>query len=187
MTRLQGPPLRDYPHPKWGQTVALQSARGSGRLQSCSLRGSPRPVAGRCIQTHGWPAEANRSFAGSSGRRRWRVVSPELKLGGLRPMRGFGGYQRSTARMPYFIILPAFALSFVAAALGTAITCLWRPLRPVFPFAWRAWLWGTLGFLVSNSLVIAAVFAIVRLEKIVAHGSWLYKSVEIVGTGLLIL
>jgi len=89
--------------------------------------------------------------------------------------------------MPYFIIFLVFAVSFVAAALGTSIAWFWRPLRPVFPFAWRAWLWGTLGFLVSNALLIAAIFAIGQLEKTVTHGSWPYKSMEIVGFGLVVL
>ncbi len=59
--------------------------------------------------------------------------------------------------MPYFFVAAGFILFTVAAASGTALTWFYRPLRPVFPFTWRAWLWGTVGFAIANALLIGVV------------------------------
>jgi hypothetical protein len=66
--------------------------------------------------------------------------------------------------MPYFIVIAGFIVFTVAAAAGTALAWFYRPLRPVFPFTWRAWLWGTVGFVVANALLVGAVALVLRPE-----------------------
>ena len=66
--------------------------------------------------------------------------------------------------MPYFFVIPGFILFTVAAALGTALARFYRPLRSLFPFAWRAWLWGTVGFVIANALLIGAIALLLGSE-----------------------
>jgi MFS family permease len=70
----------------------------------------------------------------------------------------------SQSPMPYFFLVAGFILFTVAAALGTALTWFYRPLRPVFPLTWRAWLWGTVGFVLANALLIGAVALLLGAE-----------------------
>jgi hypothetical protein len=52
--------------------------------------------------------------------------------------------------MPYFFIAAAF-LMFTVLGIGAALVSrLWTPLRPIFPYAWRSWLWGSIGFVLAN-------------------------------------
>jgi hypothetical protein len=59
--------------------------------------------------------------------------------------------------MPYAFALAGFALFFALGAIGTASSFLFASLRGLQPYAWRAWLWGSIGFLVVNALLLAIV------------------------------
>lgn len=60
----------------------------------------------------------------------------------------------------------ATVLFFSTSAIGTCIVVLLPPLRKLVPFAWRIWLWGTLGFTCGFLLpdgVLVAVLMIVAI------------------------
>jgi len=59
--------------------------------------------------------------------------------------------------MPYAFALAGFALFFALGAIGTASSFLFASLRGLRPYAWRAWLWGSIGFLVTNALLLAII------------------------------
>jgi hypothetical protein len=59
--------------------------------------------------------------------------------------------------MPYAFALAGFALFFALGAIGTASSFLFASLRGLRPYAWRAWLWGCIGFLVTNALLLAMI------------------------------
>jgi hypothetical protein len=59
--------------------------------------------------------------------------------------------------MPYFFVAGGFILFTVAAAVVTLVTWRFQPLHALFPFTWRAWLWGSVGFAVANAILIGAV------------------------------
>ena len=75
--------------------------------------------------------------------------------------------------MPYFFVLAAFALISVAGAAGIAIAWLYRPLRPLFPFVWRAWLGALVGFVFANALLLATFWTALSLSAALGrnHGS----------------
>jgi hypothetical protein len=57
--------------------------------------------------------------------------------------------------MPYAVAFAGFALFLALGAIATASSFLFASLRGLRPFAWRAWLWGSIGFLVTNALLLA--------------------------------
>jgi hypothetical protein len=59
--------------------------------------------------------------------------------------------------MPYAFALAGFALFFTLGAISTASSFLFAALRSLRPYAWRAWLWGSIGFLVTNAVLVAIV------------------------------
>jgi hypothetical protein len=59
--------------------------------------------------------------------------------------------------MAYLLALAGFALFFALGAIGTASSFLFSSLRRLRPYAWRAWLWGSIGFLVVNVLFFAII------------------------------
>ena len=59
--------------------------------------------------------------------------------------------------MPYAFALAGFALFFALGAIGTASSFLLASLRGLRPYAWRAWLWGSIGFLATNALLLAII------------------------------
>ena len=59
--------------------------------------------------------------------------------------------------MPYAVALAGFALFFGLGAIGTASSFLFASLRGLRPYAWRAWLWGSLGFLAMNALLLIMI------------------------------
>ena len=67
--------------------------------------------------------------------------------------------------MPYFFVMAGFILAtFILAAITLA--CAVVPgLRPGFPFAWRVWLWSSVGCVVANVPVFALYFVPVALER----------------------
>src|SRR3981189_3442414 len=63
-----------------------------------------------------------------------------------------------TSNVPYVVVIAGFAILFVLAALTTASTFVLSALRWLRPFAWRVWLWGSIGFGVSNALLGALLY-----------------------------
>jgi len=59
--------------------------------------------------------------------------------------------------MAYLLALAGFALFFAFGAIGTASSFLFGSLRRLRPYAWRAWLWGSIGFFVANVLFFAII------------------------------
>jgi hypothetical protein len=59
--------------------------------------------------------------------------------------------------MPYDFALAGFALFFALGAIGTASSFLFASLRSLRPYAWRAWLWGSVGFLAANATLFAII------------------------------
>ncbi|MGE5189623.1 MAG: hypothetical protein ACM3NF_06155 [Gemmatimonadota bacterium] len=59
-----------------------------------------------------------------------------------------------TAGVPYLFIAAVVAAVVVLLG-GFAVACrVAPPLRPLFPFAWRIFLWSTVGVLVANGAVL---------------------------------
>ena len=59
--------------------------------------------------------------------------------------------------MAYFLILPAFALWLVVAAIGLAIIRTSDRFSRLRPYAWRVVLWSTVGFVVANLALVVIV------------------------------
>jgi hypothetical protein len=59
--------------------------------------------------------------------------------------------------MPFAFALVGFALFFALGAIATAASFLFASLRSLRPYAWRAWLWGSIGFLATNALLLAII------------------------------
>ena len=71
--------------------------------------------------------------------------------------------------MPFGASLLILMLLTFAGAVGTLATILFRGLRPLRPYAWRMWLWGTVGLVVANMALFAILVPI--LSRVgVAHG-----------------
>jgi hypothetical protein len=56
--------------------------------------------------------------------------------------------------MPYTFALAGFALFFALSAIATASSFLFASFRRLRPYAWRVWLWGSVGFLVTNAVLL---------------------------------
>ena len=67
--------------------------------------------------------------------------------------------------MPYFLILPAFAIWLVLAA--TAVVACWAiaPLRPLLGCVWRIAFWASAGLIGANLLVLGAGLLELRLSN----------------------
>jgi hypothetical protein len=84
--------------------------------------------------------------------------------------------------MPYFFVAAAFAAFFLAMGIASLIVLAFRSLRHLLSFAWRIWLWSSLGFVAANALLIAAVrFGILPLLDATTSPPWLRNSVGILG------
>ena len=60
--------------------------------------------------------------------------------------------------MPYaFAFLEAVVFT-IAGAAATLTAVFLSPLRHLLAFAWRIWLWGSVGFVIANSLLLAVLF-----------------------------
>ena len=60
--------------------------------------------------------------------------------------------------MPYAFALLEAVIFTVAGAVATLATALFSPLRDLLAFAWRMWLWGSVGFIVGNVVILAILF-----------------------------
>jgi len=59
--------------------------------------------------------------------------------------------------MPFAFALFGFALFFALGAIATASSFLFAALRGLRSYAWRAWLWGSIGFFVTNAVLLAII------------------------------
>jgi hypothetical protein len=72
--------------------------------------------------------------------------------------------------VPFGASLLILMLLTFAGGVGTLATLLFRGLRPLRPYAWRMWLWGTVGLVVANMALFAILVPI--LSRVgAAHGS----------------
>jgi hypothetical protein len=65
--------------------------------------------------------------------------------------------------MPYFIILPAFALYLLAAGVALAVTYFYAPAASFRPYATALLIWPSAGFIVSS-----AIYAVVMIGLLAA-------------------
>jgi hypothetical protein len=63
-----------------------------------------------------------------------------------------------TSNVPYVIMIAEFAIFLVLGALVTASSFVSSKLGWFRPYAWRIWLWGSIGFVVSNALLFALLY-----------------------------
>jgi hypothetical protein len=60
--------------------------------------------------------------------------------------------------VPYVLALVEAVLFTLAGAAATLATTSYSPLKPFFAFAWRMWLWGSIGFILANAVLLAILF-----------------------------
>ena len=60
--------------------------------------------------------------------------------------------------MPYAVALFEAVVFTFAGAAATLAAVFFALLRPFFAFAWRMWLWGSIGFVVANLVLLAILF-----------------------------
>jgi hypothetical protein len=60
--------------------------------------------------------------------------------------------------VPYVSVIAGLAIFFVLGALITASSFLFATLRWLRPYAWRVWLWGSIGLVVSNAFLFALLY-----------------------------
>ncbi len=60
--------------------------------------------------------------------------------------------------MPYVLALLEAVVFTVAGSIATLTTAFYSPLRDLRGFAWRIWLWGSVGFVIGNALLLAILF-----------------------------
>lgn len=63
-----------------------------------------------------------------------------------------------TSDVPYVVAIAGFAIFLILGALTTASSFIFSTLGWLRPFAWRVWLWGSTGFVVSNALLFALLY-----------------------------
>lgn len=76
------------------------------------------------------------------------------------------------AHMAYFLVLPAFALWLIVAALAVAIVKTVPRLASIYPYAWRVSVWATVGFVIANvALAVAVAVGFVAVDRYSAEPS----------------
>jgi len=60
--------------------------------------------------------------------------------------------------VPYAFALLAAVIFTLAGAVATLATAFFSPLRNLLGFAWRMWLWGSVGFIIGNVVLLAILF-----------------------------
>src|ERR1700675_3653249 len=63
-----------------------------------------------------------------------------------------------TSNVPYVFVIAGFAIFLVLGALKTASSFVFSALRWLKPYAWRVWLWGSIGFVASDALLGALLY-----------------------------
>ena len=77
--------------------------------------------------------------------------------------------RRSSLYMPYFFIAPAFALYLVLGGILVVACRVIDSRRRLLSYVWRIWLWGGIGFVVANMLLVAILY--VPLTHLAVSGS----------------
>ena len=83
--------------------------------------------------------------------------------------------------MPYFLILPLFAILVGLLSLGVLLAALVPSLRHWLPLAWRLLLWCPLGFLLGNLVILLVMLALGQLLFPAAEGSWMQAPAGLLG------
>jgi hypothetical protein len=60
--------------------------------------------------------------------------------------------------VPYVFALLEAVVFTVAGAAATLATAFYSPLRELRAFAWRMWLWGSVGFVIGNAVLLVILF-----------------------------
>jgi hypothetical protein len=63
-----------------------------------------------------------------------------------------------TSNVPYVVVIAGFAIFLILGALTTASSFIFSTLGWLRPYAWRVWLWGSVGFVVSNAFLFALLY-----------------------------
>ena len=72
-----------------------------------------------------------------------------------------------------------FVLFFVAAAIATIASWFLRPLRSLFPVAWRAWLFGSVGFVCGNAALFGILWLLGGTGSFDQNASWAQKTLSV--------
>jgi len=72
--------------------------------------------------------------------------------------------------MPYFFILPAFVLYFLAMSVAIAVTFLWRQIAPLRRYFVSILIWSSLGLILSTVVYVLLLIASVYLLRQVGDG-----------------
>jgi len=64
--------------------------------------------------------------------------------------------------VPYAFALLEAVIFTVAGAVATLATAFLSPLRDLLAFAWRIWLWGSVGFIIGNVVLLAILFPFIK-------------------------
>src|SRR5207245_405441 len=67
------------------------------------------------------------------------------------------GPQASALRITYVLIC-LIVVGAVGGAVAALATAFFSPLRGLLDFAWRMWLWGSVGFIIGNVVLLAILF-----------------------------
>lgn len=60
--------------------------------------------------------------------------------------------------MPYVFALLEAVVFTMAGAAATLTTAFFSPFKYLLAFAWRMWLWGSVGFVIANVILLAILF-----------------------------
>jgi len=60
--------------------------------------------------------------------------------------------------VPYVLALVEAVIFTLAGAGATLATAFFSPLRDLLAFAWRMWLWGSVGFIIGNVVLLVILF-----------------------------
>jgi hypothetical protein len=60
--------------------------------------------------------------------------------------------------VPYAFALLEAVVFTMAGVLATLTAVFFSPFKHVLAFAWRMWLWGSLGFIIANLVLLAILF-----------------------------
>ena len=71
--------------------------------------------------------------------------------------------------MPYFFLAPGFALYLILGGILILACRVIDSLRRFFSYVWRIWVWGGIGFIVANALLVAILY--VPLTRIGVTGA----------------
>ena len=72
--------------------------------------------------------------------------------------------------MPYFFILPAFVLYFLAMSAAIVVTLLYPPVAPLRRYVTSMLIWSSLGFIVSTVVYAILLVASARAFDQIAGG-----------------